>query len=76
MRPDHYDAQAWEIFLAKLATVRAQNLEGEDLRSALELSWAHLFDGVDEATANDIYAEVMAALMRDKIIPPDWSAVF
>lgn len=76
MRPELYDVKAWEIFLAKLAAVRAQNLEGEELRNQLELAWAPLFDGADKAAASEIYSDVMEVLMRDKIVPPDWPAVY
>jgi len=43
VRPEHYNALAWDLSLAKLADVRVQNLEGEALISQLEPAWAHLF---------------------------------
>jgi hypothetical protein len=54
MRPELYDAAAWEIFLAKLADLRAKNLEGEALFSELEKAWAHMFEGCDQDAAREI----------------------
>jgi hypothetical protein len=68
------DVLAWEVFLANLAAVRSQNLQGQQLRSELEHSWAHLFESVDRATASRIYLNIMATLMSGKIAPSDQPA--
>ena len=75
MRPEIYDAPAWEVFLKKLANIRAQGLVGDPLLEALELAWAPLFEGVDEQAAREVYAEVMFVVEREGIAAPDWDAL-
>lgn len=75
MRPELYDAEAWELFLRKLPRIREQALEGEALQEELELAWSPLFVGVEEDEAREVYAEVVVVLTREGVVPPDWEAL-
>ncbi|GGD58191.1 hypothetical protein [Pseudoxanthomonas indica] len=75
MRPEIFDATAWELFLGKLAAMKEQALTGEELLERLELAWAPLLQGMDESAAQEIYADVMSVLVSEGIAPPDWAAL-
>jgi hypothetical protein len=75
MRPDLFDADDGEHFLKGLPAIRAEGLSCDDLLEHLERVWAPLFEGRDEEACSEIYKEVMAALLREGVVPPDWSAL-
>jgi len=75
MRPELYDAEAWELFLRKLPRIREQALEGEALQEELELAWSPLFVGIEVEEAREVYSEVVVVLTREGVVPPDWEAL-
>jgi hypothetical protein len=75
MRPDLFDAEDWEHFLKGLPAIRNEDLIGDALLARLEHAWAPLFEGRDEKHCREIYDEVMAVLLREGVVPPDWSAL-
>lgn len=75
MRADLFNAEDWEHFLKGLPAIRDEGLVGDALLARLEHAWAPLFDGHDEELCREIYEEVTAALLREGVVPPDWSAL-
>ena len=75
MRPDLFDAENWEHFLKGLPAIREEGLEGDALLTRLENAWAPLFEGRGEELCREIYDEVTAVLLREGVVPPDWSAL-
>ncbi|GGD45635.1 hypothetical protein [Pseudoxanthomonas indica] len=75
MRPDLFDADDWEHFLKGITSIREEALAGDKLLERLEHAWAPLFEGHDEDVCGEIYKEVMATLLREGVVPPDWSAL-